>query len=473
MQWKSGKVVLDTIESDAILQESNNPRTKPQDVNNGADNHQHESVQAAPTLDQKLDISTEAAVQGSKEEAIDKKLDLSTDHAIQDSRQDKNQSSTRTIDPTDWSYEAALQYLNETGEIIWFQQESRDRIFHNKEIFFETISRLFDHDLESNLKNLQEKNKDFTFNSHQINQGVICEKTFDLIFQNKFLQSEKSSDMASPKMIARKEIEELLNNLGVIATTEIYDEAMSDSPEVGPSKVFIVPALINTPITHYTRGKSSEEIFHQFPNHIQFTFVFGEQTCFSSAGVMEALLVTLYMKYLKSEQHSQVPEATCYREAIELRMPGVVFCIEFYPAGKTGNKITIFEEERVTSGEKEEKYYKNRLIHVFAEPGKDTESNLRIIITAIKEAIRNVIKDEHTVEQTVQNCGLKCLKCFCTDGIESYIRGSFHQEKREWKCVKNPDHLIKHKMVFSEEYNEYQDLVIRRYALAVRTHCSK
>ena len=117
----------------------------------------------------------------------------------------------------------------------------------------------------------------------------------------------------------------------------------------------MVPSLINTPIIDYTKGKSTEEVFNQFQDEFQFTFVFGEKSCFASAGVIEAFLVAYYKR--EAEKHSRgFPTLKCYREDIECRIPGIVFCIEFFPRGEDGPKITIIEEERVNDESRGESY---------------------------------------------------------------------------------------------------------------------
>ena len=86
------------------------------------------------------------------------------------------------------------------------------------------------------------------------------------------------------------------------------------------------------------------------------------------------------------ENEGDFPDLVCYRESIESRIPGVVFCIEFYPLGKMhGKRITILEEERLADHTTEniESYYKDRLIHVFLKPGYDVEETLRTIKNSI------------------------------------------------------------------------------------------
>ena len=161
------------------------------------------------------------------------------------------------------------------------------------------------------------------------------------------------------------------------------------------------------------------------------------------------------------ENPDSFPEAKCFRDSIERRIPGIVFCIEFFPVGKeSGEKITFLEEERIKN-EGEEQYYKNRLIHVFLKPSKKAPRHLEIIRQAMKEAISVTIKDESKVKKAVANCGLRCLQCIHPEG---YLRG----DMQYWRCNQNEKHVIDYKKAITDpNFNDDQTFVIRRYAYLV------
>jgi hypothetical protein len=385
-----------------------------------------------------------------------------------------------------WDFEAALQFLNETGDIIWFQEKFRDHIFHQKEIFMNTLKPLFDHRLEERWTKFKQDNDAHQHTDDQISQGIIEEQTYKKIFEKDFLnflavQNKTNSSMiandGSLNIISCDVITNLLLKLGIIikTKTEIGKDEINDTQEI-----FIIPPLINAPIRSYTHGKSAIEVLDQFQNELQFTFIFGEDCCFASAGVIEAFLVQYYNNERK--QHPEnFPELMCYREDIESRIPGIVFCIEFFPFGKRGGQqITILEEERLKDGtnRKSENYYKNRLIHVFLKPGEKAEEALIAIKTAMENAIENVMQDERfNASNIVQNSGLRCMKCVHPEG---YINGKFVQvpvtttnpakqtSAFEWKCTsKDPSHVINYKEALKEEFNQDKKLILRRYASAV------
>ena len=85
-------------------------------------------------------------------------------------------------------FEVALEYLKETGEVIWFQNECRDKIFNETNVFLSTIRCLFDHNLEQNLRLFQKLDTNVKFNCHEINQGVLHEDAFNQLFEKEYLK---------------------------------------------------------------------------------------------------------------------------------------------------------------------------------------------------------------------------------------------------------------------------------------------
>ena len=370
----------------------------------------------------------------------------------------------------EFKLDVALQYLAEVGDIVWFSEAFKDVLFVQRDIFMKVLTTIFDHDLEGKLKRFRKKKNDIVYNRDQIKQGIIFEKTFDVLFDPEFLKFQ--SDTRNPTSIVKIPgdiIKKLLIALKIIIPARIKIGPASDLNKDRSEPVFIIPSLVNTPISEYTKDKSTEEVLAQFQTEFQYTFVFGEDNCFASAGVIESFFVNLYTVYMEhiTKQSDDFPEARCFRDTIECRIPGIVFAIEFFPSGEAkGDLISILEEERINN-EKELKYYKDRLVHVFLRPGMNTEMHLRRINDAMSKAILATINDKTKAVKALGNAGFRCLTCIYPEG---YVRGPFSDDESDctWRCNKDSSHQLEFRKAVSDStYNESQLHVIRCYTYSV------
>ena len=388
----------------------------------------------------------------------------------------ENEITTNENDEEKWDFDlnAALRYLSVTGDVVWFppeyfsdSSEIWKYIFHKKSIFFRSLQNLFDHDLKRNLKKFKdEKNEDLTDTLDDINNGFITKSTFDKLFKKKFI-----------RVIRRWNIDDVLEG-DIICELLIALKVVAKSNGHGKLR-FLVPSLINNPIVNFTKGKSIEEIFNQFQEHIQYTFIFGEDYCFLSSGAIEAFAVEISNKGLfhdSAQSNSTDMDMTFYRQDIESRTPGVVFCIECFPLDergirkKGGEKITIIEEERLREDKKSSgrKYYKDRFIHIIFRPHSKANEFINKLESSMKTALRNIQKNDSHMSFPENSGGLRCQQKECI--LRGILRKTEpgRSEGTSWECNENSDHVMSEEAMLSPSFHEHQKYIIRRYSSLVR-----
>ena len=400
----------------------------------------------------------------------------------------------------DDSLRLALKYFNEIGEALWFEntdllKDTEKYIFTKISALTGTLDHLFDSDLINKWNAYNFRNLVHVSRSDKLDQGIVTKRTFEDLFEDSFLSfkreewdtntnenlntlgmssnnslsNERYSLTADPQnglgtiFIRLNVLEDLLLNLQImlkIKTTE--DDEDKD--------LYIIPSMIQNPVSNYTKDRSTDNVLHQFQDQLQYTFAFGKRNSFLSAGVTDAFLFRFILKLFANTQRDypgQVPQALCYRDPIEFRVPGIVFAIEFFPGGTAlqdqRGKITVLEEERLSELSNEVKCHKERLVHVFIDPGRNTLQDLSEIQKSMAEAIKMSVKNDKKISKVVDTCGLKCMKCIYPEG---YIGGSFDQNI--WTCSINEAHFINRNAVFqTNSHDPGRNLIIRRYASSV------
>ena len=130
---------------------------------------------------------------------------------------------------------------------------------------------------------------------------------------------------------------------------------------------------------------------------------------------------------------------------------------------ETSGKITVLEEERLPELSSEVKFHKERFVHVFIDPGKNTLQHLSEIKKSMEEAIKMSIRSEKIISNVIGSCGLRCMKCIYPEGC---IGGNFEQDI--WTCGMNESHYINCNTAFeTDSYDPGKDFIIRRYASLV------
>ena len=354
--------------------------------------------------------------------------------------------------------EVALQHLHTTGEIFWFKDNYKALVFPDRRVVINTFRVVMDHKLQDKMKQYVEEHAEHgkTYCINKIKQGIITKSTL-----------EKSFDIELKKyphanLISQDKFEEIMVKLNMAkrhpTPEKLEDAKTSAQTKGGCCQMLIIPSLINNRIENYTKGKSTEEVYDQFKDHLMYTFKFGNGKCFASTGLFEAFLIQLYNAGIFPLK--EMIQARCFRENLECRIPGIVFAFEIELENE---RITLIEEEKRENAE----FYKTRLISIFMKPGKNTQHRFKGICNAMENAKKGFV-DEYSNELH----GLVCFKCM-HQGKEGYFSESDANE--DWDkitCMNNKGelnegHKIDYKMVCDEKQCKDKSFVIKRLAYAV------